>query len=90
MINFIGVPTTGLRAVVHRMGDPPATNYCTAMSSDTTIIAFAAFNTACWDGSGKSLTLADVPNLDWIGIQVPSTSSVIKPNLCFDGVMLVP
>jgi hypothetical protein len=84
------VPTTGLRAVVHRMGDPATSNYCAAMSSDTTIIAFTAFNTACWDGSGKSLTLADVSNLDWIGIQVPSTSSVIKPNLCFDGVMLVP
>ena len=90
-INFqlTGLPTSGLRAVLHRAGDAVATNYCTPMTSNSPI-AFTAFNTACWDGSGTPLTLADVPNLDWIGIQVPSGSSAVRPNLCLDAIFLIP
>ena len=88
-IQFDGSPTSGLRAVVHRASDPEATNYCASMMSNTPI-AFTAFNTKCWDGSGTPLTLGDVPNLDWIGIQVPSGSSAIKVNLCFGAIFLIP
>ena len=88
-IQLDGSPTSGLRAVVHRWGDPEAANYCTAMTSNASI-AFTAFNTACWNGSGTPLTLGDVPNLDWIGVQVPSGSSAVKVNLCLDAIFLIP
>jgi hypothetical protein len=84
-----GTPTTGLRAVAHRTGDPDATRYC-ANVTPATAVAFTAFNTACRDGSGVSLTLADVANLDWIGVQIPPGSSAIKTNLCLDGFFLLP
>jgi hypothetical protein len=83
-----GSPTSGLRAVVHRFGDSDTTNYCANMTSNTAI-DFTRFNTSCWDGSGKALALADVPNLDWIGVQVPSSMSAIKVNLCLGAIFLV-
>jgi len=88
-IQLSGSPTIGLRAVVHRWGDAETANYCASVTSNTPI-AFTAFNTACLDGSGTSLTLGDVPNLDWIGIQIPSGPSAIKVNLCWGAIFLIP
>lgn len=85
-----GSPATGLRAVVHRAGDPAGTNYCAIITSDAAI-PFTSFNTTCWNGEGTALTLADVPNLDWIGIQVPSmTSAAIRTDLCLTSLFLLP
>ena len=36
------------------------------------------------------LTLGDVANLDWIGLQVPSGPSAIKVNLCWGAIFLLP
>jgi len=83
-----GSPTSGLRAVVHRWGDPDKTNYCTPLTSNGPM-AVTAFNTSCWDGTGTPLTLADVPNLDWIGVQVVSGPSAIKVNLCLNAIFLI-
>jgi hypothetical protein len=88
-IQLSGSPTSGLLAVVHRWGDPDTANYCTPMTANTPI-AFTAFNTACSDGSGIPLTLGDVANLDWIGLQVPSGPSAIKVNLCWGAIFLLP
>jgi hypothetical protein len=87
-IQLDGSPTNGVRAVVHRWGDPEAANYCTTMTSNTPI-AFTTFNTVCSDGSGTALTLGDVPNLDWIGIEVPSGPTAIKVNLCLGAIFLI-
>jgi hypothetical protein len=80
--NVTGAPSSGLRAVVHRKWDQDSFNYCATMISGSKI-AFSAFNSSCWDGAGTPLTLADVADLDWLGIQVPSTSRAITlNNLC--------
>jgi hypothetical protein len=85
-INLSGSPQSGLRAMVHRKGDSDATSYCTAMVSGQRL-AFASFNTACWDGSGMALTAADVPGIDWVGVQVYSTSRPIAvANLCLESI----
>jgi hypothetical protein len=88
-ISCSGSPSSGLRAVVHRAGDPDGSNYCADMTANAPI-SFTAFNTACWGGAGTALTLADVSNLDWIGVQIPPGSSTIKTNLCLGGIMLIP
>ncbi len=81
-VNVTGTPSTGLRALVHRKWDQDAVNYCANMVSGARI-AFASFNSQCWDGRGTPLTAADVPNIDWVGVQVPSTLAPINvSNLC--------
>ena len=51
-------------------------------------IPFTAFNTACWDGSGVDLTLADVPKIDNMTIQIPSDDkqSYTINDFCLTGV----
>lgn len=85
-ITVTGTPSTGLRAELHRKGDPDGTTYCANFVSGTSIVV-ASFNTACWDGSGTALTAADTTNVDKVGVQVSSTSSAITvTNLCLTGV----
>lgn len=80
--NLQGSPTSSLRGMVHRKGDGEATNYCANIASGVAV-PVTSFSTSCWDGSGKSLVVTDVPDLDWIGIQVVSgTSPVTVSNLC--------
>jgi hypothetical protein len=83
LFNVSGRPQSDLRGAVHRKGDPQDVNYCAAIVSGGAVM-FTAFNTVCWGGgSGTPLTLADVPNLDWIGLQVVSGPSAINvSNLC--------
>jgi hypothetical protein len=83
-----GSPSTGLRATVHRKGDPQGTNYC-AFITPGAAVPFTMFNTACWDGTGAWLSLYDVPNIDWIGIQVSSViATPIKvANLCLNAIV---
>jgi hypothetical protein len=81
-----GAPTQGLRAEVHRQGDAVGSNYCANMVPGSPI-AFTAFNTACWDGSGVSLAAADVPNIDWAGIQASSGLTAFKlSNFCLNSI----
>lgn len=71
--------------MVHRKGDGEGTNYC----ADITLgveVPFSSFNTSCWDGSGRPLSAADVPDLDWIGIQVYSGPAPVPvSNICLTG-----
>lgn len=77
-----GTPTTGLRVELHRGGDADDVWYCANFISGSAVV-LAALNTKCWDGSGLSLSAADVINIDRVGIQVPSTSvPVTLNNLC--------
>lgn len=75
--NLTGTVTptnTGIRGEIHRVGDPDSTSYCATIRSGTTVM-LTAFNTACWDGNGTSLTASDVPNIDKVGVQVSSDTS---------------
>jgi hypothetical protein len=87
-ITVTGSPASGLRAMVHRKGDPDTTSYCAAMTSGTAI-AFTSFNTKCYDTppDGVALTAADVPNIDEIYVDVPSiTTAITVTNLCITGI----
>jgi len=86
-VSMTGAPQTGLRFVAHRRGDVAAATYCAAMTGLP--VAFTSFNTACWDaaGSGTQMTAADVPNLDLVGVMVPSApTAVTLSNLCLVGI----
>jgi hypothetical protein len=81
-IDLTGTPTTGLRLMVHRKGDLDATWYCAFLMSGTPI-RFASLNSACWDGTGMAFASADVPNIDRVGVQMPSAATAITlNNLC--------
>jgi hypothetical protein len=85
--NLTGAPASGLRAVVHRKWDQDSFNYCASMISGARL-SLSAFNTECWDGSGMQLSSAEVADIDWVGVQVPSTTSAIKvSNLCLMSIL---
>jgi len=88
-VSMTGMPLTGLRVTMHRKADPDATNYCADFTSGTSI-PFVRFSTTCWDATkpGTYLLAADVPNIDKIGIQIPSVvgSPVTVTNLCLTGI----
>jgi hypothetical protein len=86
-IAVTGTPSSGLRAVVHRKGDPDATSYCFAMTSGA--MTLTSFNTKCYDtpADGVALTAADVPNIDKISVQVSSgTAAITVTSLCITGI----
>jgi hypothetical protein len=81
-LNLTGTPLTGLRALVHRKWDQDSFNYCATLIPGMKL-AFTAFNSSCWDGRGTQLASTDVPDIDWIGVQVcPSTTATQVSNLC--------
>jgi hypothetical protein len=83
-----GAPTTGIRLIVHRKGDPESITYCVAFSSGTRI-PFTSFNTRCWDGSGTFLTEADVPTIDKMALLIASgETQVAVSELCFSSIYL--
>lgn len=69
-----GSPTTGLRAIAHKNGDPDSTSYCIAMTPGTAI-PITDFNSKCWDSSGTALTEADAASIDKLSVQVSSTAA---------------
>ena len=86
-ISVIGNPSTGLRAEIHRKGDPDATTYCASFVSGVPISA-TSFNTKCWgDATTVALTAADTSNVDKIGVQVSSGAAAIPVSaLCLTGI----
>lgn len=72
---FTGMPMTGVRAQVHRKGDPDSTQYCAYVTSGTSV-PLATFSTECWDPAlGTYLAPADVPTIDKIGLQISSAAT---------------
>jgi hypothetical protein len=86
-ITVSGTPKTGLRAQVHRAGDPDGTAYCAALTSGTAI-KFTSFATDCWaDPPTDPLAAADVTKIDKIAVQVPAGDAAITvSNLCITGI----
>lgn len=89
-ITMTGSPLSGLRVVLHRKGDPEATQYCATLTTSAPI-PITSFSTECWlSGSlaGIRLTAADAPLIDAIGVQVSSvlSSAITVNNLCLTGI----
>src|ERR1700690_1095942 len=87
-IAVTGTPTSGLRAMVHRSGDPDATSYCYALTPGTAI-PLTSFSATCYTSAspGTAITAADVPKIDKISVQVSSgTTAIPVPNLCITGI----
>ena len=87
-ITVSGSPTSGLRALVHRKGDPAATSYCATLTSGTAM-PLTSFSTTCYTPAspGTAITATDVPNIDLIGVQVSSgTAAITVSNLCITGI----
>jgi hypothetical protein len=84
-VSVSGTSTNVLRVIVHRKGDPLTTQYCAAYTGSA--IAFTSFNTACWNGSGTALLPADVPNINWVAVEIPSsTTAITVDNLCLKSI----
>ena len=86
-ITVTSSPPSGLHAIVHRKSDPNGTNYYAILSSGTPL-AFTSFNSHNDSPpDGVFLTAADIPNIDQIGVVVPSTTStIVVTNLCITGI----
>jgi hypothetical protein len=86
-LSFSGTPTAGVRAIVHRKGDPRDTVYCFDGIRSDQVIDLSKFNTYCWDNLGRSLTPTDSDNIDRIGLQVSSTASaIVVSDLCLTAI----
>ena len=84
-VSVSGTPTNVLRVVVHRKGDPLTTQYCATYTGSA--IPFTSFNTACWNGGGVALLAADVPNINWVAVELPSsTTAITLNNLCLNSI----
>lgn len=84
-VSLSGTPTNGLRIIAHRKGDPLATQYCAAYAGSA--IPFSSFNTACWNGGGVALLAADVPNINWVAVEIPSsTTAITVDDLCLKSI----
>ena len=82
-----GSPSSGLRAMVHKKGDPDATSYCATLTSGA--MPLTSFSTTCYTPAapGIAITAADVPNIDKISVQVSSgTAAIAVSNLCITGI----
>jgi hypothetical protein len=82
-----GSPSSGLRAMVHKKGDPDATSYCATLTSGA--MPLTSFSTTCYTPAapGTPITAADVPNIDKISVQVSSgTAAIAVSNLCITGI----
>lgn len=87
-ISVTGSPSSGLRAVLHKSGDPDSVGYCASMTSGTAI-PITDFNSKCWDSSGDPLTEGDSTDIDKISVQVSSTATAITvDNLCITKIEL--
>jgi hypothetical protein len=87
-IAMSGSPTSGLRAQVHRKGDPVDTSYCSPLTPGTAI-PLTSFTLTCYNTAapGTAITAADVPNIDQVMVQVSSTSTAITvTSLCITGI----
>jgi len=84
-VSVSGTPPNVLRVIVHRQGDPSTMQYCAAYTGSA--ILFTSFNTACWNNSGTALLPSDVPNINWVAVEIPSsTAAITVSNLCLNSI----
>jgi len=84
-ITTTGVPSSGLRAIVHLVGESKDTQYCSPLTSGTAI-PFTSFSATCWDTAkpGTAVTAAQATTVDKIAVQVTSnqTAAITVTELC--------
>jgi hypothetical protein len=85
-ISVTGSPSSGLRAMVHRKGDPDTTSYCFAYAAGP--LQLAQFSQDCYMTTPtKMLATSDIPNIDKVSIQVSSGGAEISvTKLCITGI----
>lgn len=87
---YSGVPRTGVRAFIHRKGDPEGTTYCVDSIASGKPFSLTKFNTKCWgDATTVFLTPADLPLIDKIGLMISSTtmSAITVNNFCLERIV---
>jgi hypothetical protein len=88
IFNVSGKPSTGLRFLVHLLGDDTDTTYCVNSKSGQKS-SLDGFNTKCWGEAGTvNLTFDKVKNIDQVGVEVAAGNSEIKvEDLCLESVV---
>jgi hypothetical protein len=83
----VGAPSSGAWAVFHRKGDPSSVKYCAKLGEGYDYFGnrtpLNTFTTNCRESSGTQLTPDDVPNIDWIGVEIPSTNVDLNVAMCW-------
>jgi hypothetical protein len=74
------MPSQGMRAQVTVAG----TDYCIPLKAASGTVAWADFNTACWDNSGTKL--AGAPNTPHVGFQVTAAATAGNFDFCVKSV----
>jgi hypothetical protein len=79
-----GDPKTGIRAILHRKGDPEWKIYCLDSIASGKTFTLTKFNAKCWgDNTFVDLALADLPVIDQIGLMLPMiTNQVTVDDFC--------
>lgn len=88
-VSVSNAPTASIRIVLHRLGDAEGTLYCYEATPGQ-VVSLTHFNTKCWgDATTVYLESVDVPRLDMMGVQVPSSSVAIAlTNMCLASITL--
>lgn len=83
------ISKTGVRAFIHRKGDPKDFTYCVDSIASGRPFSVTKFNTKCWgEASTVFLTPTDLPSIDKIGIMVSSTTAEITvSSLCLERIV---
>jgi hypothetical protein len=85
-ITVTGAPTSGLRAIVHKKGDPDSTSYCFALTSGTAI-PITSFVTDCYNTVPSGTKIAASDTIDKISVQVSSGPAAIAiTDLCITAI----
>ena len=80
-----------IRAVIHLVSQAcSADPYCATIRSSGGAMDLTSFNTECWGptSAAKTLTAADIPNIDKVGIQISSdvTNEYSVTDFCLTGI----
>jgi hypothetical protein len=86
-ITTTGGPGSGVRAQIHKKGDPDNTSYCFPFTSGTAM-ALAKFAIDCYNTTPLQVfSAADIPNIDKISLEAfSSTAAITVTNLCMTGI----
>jgi len=86
-ITTTGGPSSGVRAQIHKLGDPDATSYCATLTSGTAI-PLTKFATDCYNTTPTGVfAAADASKIDKVSVEVFSGSTAITvTNLCITGI----
>ena len=86
-ITATGGPGSGVRAQIHKKGDPDSSSYCFPFTSGTAM-ALAKFAIDCYNTTPLQVyPAADIPNIDKISLEVFSaTAAITVASLCITGI----